>query len=153
MSAPSSEHLLDPSRRWRVVLRHHQAGQFGAFQFGAGGVADVEGGRLLYRLVVAFGPDVESVTEIQEQQASTVDTAPAVVSPVAPAVSPVATPVSPTTEDRADRIRALRAEGRSWQQIGAQLGISRERARQLGRDAREGAASAPAEPTAPAGPP
>lgn len=130
---PSTDNLLDPSRRWRVVLRHHQAGQFGAFAFGAGGVADVSGGRLLLRLIAAFGPDIESVTEIREQQASAAGEVP----DVSPAASVPSMP-----NERTEHIRALRAEGLSWQQVGERLGISRERARQLGRDAREAAADA-----------
>ncbi|MCC6649084.1 MAG: hypothetical protein IT374_26385 [Polyangiaceae bacterium] len=137
MIAPAADAILDPSRRWRVVLRHHQAGQFGAFQFGAGGVVDVAGGRLLYRLVVAFGPDVESITEIVEQQASTPEPS-AVVSPAAPV------PAAPA-DDRTEAIAALRAEGLSWAQIGDRMGISRERARQLGRGPRD-VAEAPASP-------
>lgn len=163
MSAPPADALLDPSRRWRVVLRHHQAGQFGAFQFGAGGAADVVGGRALYRLVAAFGTDVESVTEIREQQASTEGEVP----DVSPAATVSAAPGSRmlTDEQRAALLivtdealafmgpeareyirdlradppryaRALRESGLSWAKIGNRMGLSGERARQLGRDAR-----------------
>lgn len=104
--------LLDPGRRFVVRLRHHAAGQFGPFEFGAGGIATIAGGRQLYRLVVAFGPDVESVVEETP-------------SPAAP------TPPAEAADPRIAKAKHLRASGKSWSQIGRELGLSGERARQL----------------------
>lgn len=107
MMTPAADALLDPSRRWRVVLRHHQAGQFGAFDFGAGGEAVIDGGRALLRLVTGFGPEVESVTEIGKAA------------------------TAPAPDPRADEARALHAAGITWADIATRMGISRAQVRRL----------------------